>query len=83
MRHLKKGRELSRPTAHRIAMLRNLCTSLLEHGPLAAHATKIEYELDVAEGGVQDRQLFGEIGGGQSPAQCRPASPTAGKSCLG
>lgn len=34
MRHLKKGRELSRPTDHRLAMLRNLVTSLFEHGKI-------------------------------------------------
>jgi large subunit ribosomal protein L17 len=34
MRHLKKGRELSRPTDHRLAMLRNLVTSLIEHGKI-------------------------------------------------
>ncbi|MBI4644123.1 MAG: 50S ribosomal protein L17 [Deltaproteobacteria bacterium] len=31
MRHLKAGRRLSRTTEHRLAMLRNLVTSLLEH----------------------------------------------------
>jgi large subunit ribosomal protein L17 len=31
MRHLKAGRRLSRPTEHRLAMLRNLITALLEH----------------------------------------------------
>ena len=30
MRHLKAGRRLSRTTEHRLAMLRNLITSLLE-----------------------------------------------------
>ncbi|MDD2902679.1 MAG: 50S ribosomal protein L17 [Syntrophales bacterium] len=31
MRHLKAGRRLSRTTEHRLAMMRNLVTSLLEH----------------------------------------------------
>ena len=31
MRHLKAGRRLSRTTEHRLAMLRNMVTSLLEH----------------------------------------------------
>lgn len=31
MRHLKAGRRLSRTTEHRLAMLRNMITSLLEH----------------------------------------------------
>jgi len=40
MRHKKKGRELSRPTAHRIAMLRNLVTSLIEHGKIETTDTR-------------------------------------------
>lgn len=32
MRHMKTGRKLGRPTDHRTAMLRNLVTSLFEHG---------------------------------------------------
>ena len=31
MRHRKSGRKLSRNSAHRMAMLRNIVTSLLEH----------------------------------------------------
>jgi len=31
MRHLKAGRRLSRTTEHRLAMMRNLVTALLEH----------------------------------------------------
>ncbi len=31
MRHRKKGRQLGRDTKHRLAMFRNLVTSLLEH----------------------------------------------------
>ena len=31
MRHRKKGRQLGRNTKHRLAMFRNLVTSLLEH----------------------------------------------------
>jgi large subunit ribosomal protein L17 len=31
MRHLKAGRRLARTTEHRLAMLRNLITQLLEH----------------------------------------------------
>ncbi|MFO0746968.1 MAG: 50S ribosomal protein L17 [Myxococcota bacterium] len=34
MRHLNKGRNLSRGTAHRKAMLRNMATSLFEHGKI-------------------------------------------------
>lgn len=34
MRHLKKGRQLSRTTPHRVAMLRNMATSLFEHGKI-------------------------------------------------
>ncbi|MCB9728048.1 MAG: 50S ribosomal protein L17 [Deltaproteobacteria bacterium] len=32
MRHLKSGRRLGRTSSHRKAMLRNMVTSLLEHG---------------------------------------------------
>jgi large subunit ribosomal protein L17 len=52
MRHLKKGRELSRPTAHRIAMLRNLVTSLIEHGRIETTDTRAK-ELR----GVADRMI--------------------------
>lgn len=52
MRHLKKGRELSRPTAHRIAMLRNLVTSLFEHGRIETTDTRAK-ELR----GVADRMI--------------------------
>ena len=31
MRHLKKGRKLNRSSSHRIALMRNLVTSLLRH----------------------------------------------------
>ncbi len=31
MRHLKKGRKLNRSPSHRLAMLRNMTTSLLRH----------------------------------------------------
>jgi large subunit ribosomal protein L17 len=31
MRHLKAGRKLGRTTSHRLALLRNMATSLLEH----------------------------------------------------
>ncbi len=34
MRHLNKGRQLSRTTPHRVAMLRNMVTSLFEHGKI-------------------------------------------------
>ena len=31
MRHMKRGRKLSRDTAHRKSMMLNLCKSLIEH----------------------------------------------------
>ena len=34
MRHLNKGRQLSRTTPHRVDMLRNMVTSLFEHGKI-------------------------------------------------
>ena len=32
MRHRVKGKKLGRPTEHRLLMLRNLVTDLMEHG---------------------------------------------------
>lgn len=52
MRHLKKGRELSRPTDHRLAMLRNLVTSLFEHGKIKTTEARAK-ELR----GVADRMI--------------------------
>jgi len=49
MRHLKKGRELSRPTAHRLAMLRNLATSLIEHGKIQTTDTRAKELRGVVE----------------------------------
>lgn len=49
MRHLKKGRELSRPTAHRLAMLRNLATSLIEHGKIETTDTRAKELRGVVE----------------------------------
>ncbi len=40
MRHLKAGTRLGRTTAHRKALMRNLVTSLLEHGQIRTTLTK-------------------------------------------
>lgn len=40
MRHQKAGRRLGRNTSHRKAMLRNLVTSLLEHGRIQTTDTR-------------------------------------------
>ena len=40
MRHLKSGRKFNMPTSHRNAMLRNLVTSLLEHGQIVTTVAK-------------------------------------------
>ncbi|MDZ4384173.1 MAG: 50S ribosomal protein L17, partial [Nitrospirota bacterium] len=40
MRHKKAGKQLSRDTKHRRALLRNLVTSLLEHGKIETTVTK-------------------------------------------
>jgi len=52
MRHLKKGRALSRPTDHRLAMLRNMVTSLFEHGKIKTTEARAK-ELR----GVADRMI--------------------------
>jgi large subunit ribosomal protein L17 len=40
MRHLKSGRHLNRDTNARRALMRNLCTSLLEHGRITTTEAK-------------------------------------------
>jgi large subunit ribosomal protein L17 len=40
MRNLKSGRKLGRTTSHRIAMLRNMVTSLIEHDKIRTTDTK-------------------------------------------
>lgn len=40
MRHRKKGRKLSRTSAHRKAMLRNMATSLFRHGRITTTTAK-------------------------------------------
>lgn len=40
MRHLKSGRQLSRNTSHRKALLRNMVTSLIEHGRIETTVPK-------------------------------------------
>ena len=49
MRHANKGNKLSRHTAHRSAMLRNLVTSLFEHGRVETTRAKAKAARPVAE----------------------------------
>ena len=49
MRHANKGNKLSRHTAHRSAMLRNLVTSLFEHGRVQTTRAKAKAARPVAE----------------------------------
>ena len=49
MRHLKKGRNLSRGTAHRKALLRNMATSLFEHGKIETTEAKAKELRGVAD----------------------------------
>ncbi|GAB6064409.1 hypothetical protein JCM30394_31420 [Deferrisoma palaeochoriense] len=49
MRHRKAGRKLGRSTAHRKAMLRNLVTSLFEHGRVKTTDAKAKEARRVAE----------------------------------
>lgn len=49
MRHRVHGRKLGRPTPHRLALLRNLCTSLLEHERLMTTVQKAKEVRPVAE----------------------------------
>ena len=49
MRHRVHGRKLGRPTPHRMALLRNLCTSLLEHERITTTIQKAKEVRPVAE----------------------------------
>ena len=49
MRHRVHGRKLGRPTPHRIAMLRNLCTSLFEHERVTTTVQKAKEMRPMAE----------------------------------
>ena len=49
MRHRNAGRKLSRNTSHRRALLRNLVTSLLEHGRLMTTLPKAKEVRPLAE----------------------------------
>ena len=40
MRHRKAGKKLGRPTAHRVAMLRNMTISLVENGRIETTLTR-------------------------------------------
>lgn len=49
MRHRVHGRKLGRPSPHRRALLRNLCTSLFEHGRITTTVQKAKEVRPVAE----------------------------------
>ena len=49
MRHRVHGRKLGRATPHRRALLRNLCTSLFEHGRITTTVQKAKEVRPVAE----------------------------------
>lgn len=49
MRHRVHGRKLGRPTPHRKALLRNLCTSLFEHERITTTVQKAKEVRPVAE----------------------------------
>ena len=49
MRHRKKGHRLGRDRAHRLAMTRNLVTSLFEHGRVETTTAKAKAVRPVAE----------------------------------
>lgn len=59
MRHRKKGRELSRTSSHKRAMLRNMATSLIQHERIRTTEAKAKELRPVVEklitlGGVDD-----------------------------
>jgi large subunit ribosomal protein L17 len=49
MRHLRAHRKLRRPTAHRLSLLRNLVTSLLEHERITTTDAKAKAMRPIAE----------------------------------
>ena len=49
MRHNKAGRRLGRKTSHRVAMFRNMVTSLLDHGKITTTDAKAKEIRVVAE----------------------------------
>lgn len=49
MRHRKSGRQLGRKTKHRVAMFRNLVTSLLEHERIETTEAKAKEVRGIAE----------------------------------
>ena len=49
MRHQKKGNRLGRDAAHRLAMTRNLVTSLFEHGRVETTRAKAKGVRSIAE----------------------------------
>jgi large subunit ribosomal protein L17 len=49
MRHRVHGRKLGRPTPHRRALLRSLCTSLFEHGRITTTVEKAKEMRPLAE----------------------------------
>jgi len=60
MRHRVKGKKLGRPTEHRILMLRNLVTDLMEHGKVVttiARAKELKRLADkvITKGKQQDK----------------------------
>ena len=49
MRHKKAGRKLGRTTSHRVAMIRNMVTSLLEHERIVTTTSKAKEVRRVAD----------------------------------
>jgi len=71
MRHLKQGRKLSRTSAHRKAMLRNMAISLLEHNVIKSTLPKVKelrgfieplITLAKKDGVAQRRKAFSLLG---------------------
>lgn len=69
MRHRVSGRKLSRPTAHRMALLRNIVTDLLRHETVQTTEAKAREVRRLAEkvitrgkkGSLHDRRLAAAV----------------------
>jgi large subunit ribosomal protein L17 len=74
MRHLKAGRQFSRDTAHRKAMLRNLTANLITHERIQTTDAKAKELRRVAERLISKAVRLGEVAYTKPPAEA-PADP--------
>lgn len=69
MRHLTSNRKLGRPTAHRIAMLKNLVTALLRHGHINTTEARARELRSIAERVITFSKRAHTLGGENAGAR--------------